>query len=135
MHPGAHAAGNGQLIVGMDVAELGTPADEVVGEDGAGEPGCVGEEVARGAVLEPHPLFEVADGELDAGMGAVEDVGLDGVENDVGDEGVVTPLGPQGRLVRIGQSRAAHDQTQLASLATPLVTYVVSATWANPASG
>ena len=115
--PGAHGAGNGELIVGMDVAELGTPADEVVGEDGAGEPGCIGEEVARGAVLEARSFFEVADGELDAGVVAVEDVGLDVFENEVGDEGVVTPLGPQGRLVRIGQSRAAHDQTQLASLA------------------
>ena len=52
----------------MDVTELGAPADEVVGEDGTGQPGRVGEEVARGAVLEPRSFFEFTDGELDAGM-------------------------------------------------------------------
>src|SRR5208283_468856 len=103
-YAGAHAASHSELIARMDIAQAGAPADEVVGEDGAGEPGRVGEEVARGAVFQPRPLLEVADGELDAGMGAVESIGFDGVEGDVGDESVVTPLGPQGRLARIGQA-------------------------------
>ena len=80
---------------GVHAAEAGGPADEVVGEHGAGEPGGVGEEPARGAVLEPGAFFEVADGELDGGVVAVELVDGDGGQFDVGDEGVVTPVGPQ----------------------------------------
>ena len=61
----------------MDVAEGGGPADEVVGEHRAAEPRGVGEEPPRGAVLEPGPFLQVADGELDGGVVAVELVGLD----------------------------------------------------------
>jgi hypothetical protein len=82
--PGAHAAGHCELIVGMDGAETRAPTNEVVGKHGAGEPGAVGEEVPRGAVLEASPLFEITDGQLDAGMGAVEGVDGHGVELDVG---------------------------------------------------
>ena len=95
----------------MDVAEAGGPADEVVGEHGAAEPGGVGEEPARGAVLEPGAVFEVADGELDGGVVAVELVDVDGRQVEVGDEGVVTPVGPQLRLGGIGEPGAAHDET------------------------
>jgi hypothetical protein len=33
-------------MIGVDVAEVGAPADEVVGEDGAAEPGRVRGEIA-----------------------------------------------------------------------------------------
>ncbi len=132
--PDAHGARHGPLIGGIDIAKLGPPADEVVGQRGADEPSRVGEEVPLGAVLEARPLFEVPDGQLDVGVGPVENVDLDGISFDVGHEGVVTPLGPQRRLVRISQSSAPHDQTQLASLAAPPVTYVISATSATPSS-
>ena len=100
---------HGELIAGMDVAEASTPTDEVVGEHGAGQPGGVGEEVPRGAVLEARPLFEISDGELDVGMGTVEGVGATVSSVDVGDKGVVPPVGPQGGL-RSGQPGAAHDE-------------------------
>ena len=40
---------------------------QVVGEHGAAQPGGVGEELARRAVLEPGTCLEVADRELDGG--------------------------------------------------------------------
>jgi hypothetical protein len=49
-----------------------------VGQDGAGEPGGVGEEAARGAVLHARPLLQIADVELCLGALAVEGVDLDG---------------------------------------------------------
>ena len=74
----ADGAGDGELGVGVDIAEAGGPAAEVVGEHGAAEPGGVGEEPARWAVFEAGAVFEVADGELDGGVIAVELVDLDG---------------------------------------------------------
>ena len=94
-NPGAHAAAHGQLIVGMDASKASAPADEVVGEHGAGEPGRVGEEVVRWTVFEAGTSFDVTDGEFDAGMGTVESVGGHGVEFEIGDEGAVAPVGPQ----------------------------------------
>ena len=98
--PGADGAGDGELFGGVHVAESGGPADQVVGEHGAGEPGGVGEELTGRAVLEPGAFFEVADGELDGGVVAVELVDLDGGQVEVGDERVVAPVGPQSPLGR-----------------------------------
>ena len=105
--------GDGELLGGVDVAESGGPADEVVGQHGAAEPGGVGEEPARWAVLEAGAFFEVADGQLDGGVVTVELVGGDGAELDVGDERVVPPVGPKSQLVRVGEPGAAHDQAYL----------------------
>ena len=62
---------------GWTSAHQGGPAAQVVGEHGAGQPGAVGAEVARGAVRKPGALFDVTDGELDGGMLAVEPVHFD----------------------------------------------------------
>ena len=92
-------------------AEDDGPADEVVGEHGAVQPRPVGGEVARRDVFETGAFFEVADGELDHGVLAVEGVDGDGVAGQVGEEPEVPPVGPQGGLGGAGQSGAAHDQT------------------------
>ncbi len=97
------------MVLGRDLAEHGRPADEVVGQRGADEPGRVGEELSRGQVLEARTFFEVPDGELDVGVGAVEGVDVDGVTLEVGHEGEVAPLGPQ-RGLAPDQSGAAHDE-------------------------
>ena len=68
------------------VAECGGPAGQVVGEDCALQPGRVGVEVAGGDVVESGAFFEVADGELDDGVLAVERIDGDGVVVEVGDE-------------------------------------------------
>src|SRR4051794_1335663 len=62
---------------------------------------------SRRAVLEPGAFFEVADGELDGGVIAVELVNGDGGPFDVGDEGVVAPVGPQPSLRGFGETGAA----------------------------
>ena len=49
-------------------------------------------------MLEPGAFFQVADGELDGGVIAVELVDVDGGQFDVGDERVVAPVGPQSPL-------------------------------------
>jgi hypothetical protein len=61
-------------------------------------------------VLEAGPLLQVADGQLDGGVGPVEGVDLDGRPVQVGQEGEVTPLRPQ-RGLASDQSGAAHDET------------------------
>ena len=42
--PFAHGGGDGEMCAVVEVSEAGCPAQEVVGECGAGEPGAVGEE-------------------------------------------------------------------------------------------
>ena len=49
-------------------------------------------------MFESGAFFEIADGELNDGVLAVELVSSDGVEGGVGDEGVVAPIGPQSPL-------------------------------------
>ena len=94
--PVADGGRDGELVGGVDTAEAGGPAHEVVGEHAAGEPGAVGEEPSRGAAAESGVFFEVTNGEFDGGVGSVVGVGGDGVEVvSVGDEAVVTPVGPQ----------------------------------------
>ena len=46
-------------------------------------------------MFESGAFFEVADGELDDGVLAVERVDVDGVAVEVGEERVVSPVGPQ----------------------------------------
>src|SRR5207344_3578280 len=49
----------------------GNPAQQVVGQGGRQQPGGVGGELARGAVPQPDPGFEVADAQLDRGVAAM----------------------------------------------------------------
>jgi hypothetical protein len=92
--PATQRAGDGEPIVGMDVAEADGPTNEIVGEHSTGQPGRIGEELARWAVLESGSFFEVANGEFDPGMVTVELVDRDGVGVEIGDEGMVSPVRP-----------------------------------------
>lgn len=57
-------------------------------------------------------VFQLADGEFDHGVFAVEPVGFDrGQVVAVGDEAVVPPLGEQASLGSVSQSCPAHDET------------------------
>ena len=67
-------------------------------------------------MLEPGAFFEVADGELDDGVAAVELVRGGGVEFGVGDECVVSPVGPQSLLCALGEAGAAHHEANGAVL-------------------
>ena len=75
----AHRARHGEVIGGRELAQRGGPADEVVGEHGAEQPGRVGEELSGGHVLESGSFFEVPDGEFDTGMFAMERIDVDGM--------------------------------------------------------
>ena len=61
-------------------------------------------------MLKAGAFFEVADGELDNGVGAVEPVSGGGVVFGVGDERVVPPVGPQSLLRALGEAGAAHHE-------------------------
>src|SRR4051794_41008163 len=110
--PGADAASHDELIVDTHIAQGGGPADEVVSEHCALQPGRVGVEPARGDVVEASAGFEVADGELDGGVLTMEPVPFDDVPVEVGDEGVVPPVRPELLLGASGQPGAAHDQAE-----------------------
>src|SRR6266508_604451 len=114
---GALGGGDGEVVEVGDAAELCGPAEQVVGEDGAGEPGGVGGEEPGGAVVHAGAGFEVADGELDGGVSAVVLVGGDGVGGRTGDEGVVAPVGPEGLLGGVGEAAATHDEPVAALVA------------------
>lgn len=95
-------------------ADAGEPADEVVGQGGAQEPGAVGAEVPGWAVLQAGAVFEVADREFDDGVVAVP--GIDGhgvglLQRGVGEEGVVDPGFEQDPLVAAVVTSAAHHET------------------------
>lgn len=103
----ADAAGDGELSVGMETTEARRPAGQVAGEHGASQPGGVGEEAPGRTVQHPCAFFEIADGELDSGMVALELVCGDDVGVEVGHERVVAPVWPQGLLSRVGEPRAS----------------------------
>ena len=55
------------------------PARQVMGDDLDGQPGAVGGEAARGEVVEPHAVLQVADGVLDLGVAAMVGLQIQGV--------------------------------------------------------
>jgi hypothetical protein len=68
------------LLDGVEVAQPGGLAYEVVGEHGAGEPGVVGVEASGGAVREASAVLKIAGGECDGGVVVVELAGGDCTE-------------------------------------------------------
>ena len=82
---------------GLAGADDHCPAGEVVGEGCEAEPCAVGVEPARGAVAEAI-VFQVTDGELNNGMGAVVEVFVTELAGAVRHERVVVP----GREERLG---------------------------------
>ena len=63
-----------------------------------GQPGTVGGEVARGEVVEPYAVLEVADGVLDLGVAAMVGLQFQDVALSIGDEGVIAVGGEEGQL-------------------------------------
>jgi len=71
-------------VVLVEAAQELTPAKQVVGHDGALEPGRVGSKAARGAVPHTHPLLQIGDVELCLGALAVEGVEGNGGARQIG---------------------------------------------------
>ena len=68
---GAERSGDAEPFWSGGVCEVDGPADEVVGQNGGGEPGSVGGEMPGREVGESGSFFEVADGEFNDGVLAV----------------------------------------------------------------
>ena len=63
-----------------------------------GQPGGVGGEAARGQVVEPHAVLQVADDVLDLGVASMVGLQFPGVAVSIGDESVIAVGGEQGQL-------------------------------------
>ena len=61
-------------------ADARGPAGQVVGHDLHRQPGGVGGKTSRWQVVEPHAVFEVADGVLDLGVAAMVSFQIQGVQ-------------------------------------------------------
>ena len=87
-------------------ADARCPASQIVGHDPVsstgqaldGQPGSVDWEAARGEVIEPHAVLQVADGVLDLGVAAMVGLEVQGISVPVGDESVIAVVGEQRQL-------------------------------------
>ena len=62
------------------------------------QPGAVGDEAARGEVVQPDAVLEVAYRVLDLGVAAVVSLQFQGLSVPVGDEAVIAVGGEEGQL-------------------------------------
>ena len=86
-------------------ADAGGPAGQVVGHRLYRQPGAVGGEAARGEVVQPDAVLEVAYRVLDLGVAAVVSLQFQGLSVPVGDEAVIAVGGEEGQL---GAGRGLH---------------------------
>ena len=81
------------------------PAGQVVGHRLDGQPGAVGGEAARGEMVQPDAVLEVAYGILDLGVAAMVSLQFEQLPVPVGDEAVIAVFGEEGQL---GTGRRLH---------------------------
>ena len=81
------------------------PAGQVVGHRLDGQPGAVGGEAARGEMVQPDAVLEVAYGILDLGVAAMVSLQFEHLPVPVGDEAVIAVFGEEGQL---GTGRGLH---------------------------
>ena len=87
-------------------ADAGCLAGQVVRHHLSRQPGAVGGEAARGKMVQPDAVFEVAYRILDLGVAAVVSLQFQGLSVPVGDEAVITVGGEEGQL---GSGRGLHS--------------------------
>ena len=81
------------------------PAGQVVGHRLDGQPGAVGGEAARGEMVQPDAVLEVAYGILDLGVAAMVSLQFKQLPVPVGDEAMIAVFGEEGQL---GTGRRLH---------------------------
>ena len=81
------------------------PAGQVVGHRLDGQPGAVGGEAARGEMVQPDAVLEVAYGILDLGVAAMVSLQFEQLPVPVGDEAMIAVFGEEGEL---GTGRRLH---------------------------
>ena len=86
-------------------ADAGCPAGQVVGHHLYRQPGAVGGEAARGEVVQPDAVLEVAYRVLDLGVAAMVSLQFQGFSVPVGDEAVIAVGGEESQL---GAGRGLH---------------------------
>ena len=86
-------------------ADAGCPAGQVVGHRLYRQPGAVGGEAARGEMVQPNAVLEVAYRVLDLGVAAMISLQFQGLSVPVGDEAVIAVGGEEGQL---GTGRRLH---------------------------
>ena len=86
-------------------ADAGGPAGQVVGHHLYRQPGAVGGEAARGEMVQPHAVLEVAYRVLDLGVAAMIRLQFQGLPVPVGAEAVIAVGGEEGQL---GTGRGLH---------------------------
>ena len=79
-------------------ADAGCPASQVVGHHLYRQPGAVGGEAARGEMVQPDAVLEVAYRILDLGVAAVVSLQFQGLPVPVGDEAVIAVGGEESQL-------------------------------------
>ena len=79
-------------------ADAGGPAGQVVGHHLYRQPGAVGSEAARGEMVQPDAVLEVAYRILDLGVAAVVGLQFQGLSVPVGDEAVIAVGGEESQL-------------------------------------
>ena len=79
-------------------ADAGCPAGQVVRHHLYRQPGAVGGEAARGHVVQPDAVLEVAYRILDLGVAAMISLQFEGLPVPVGDEAVIAVGGEEGEL-------------------------------------
>ena len=87
-------------------ADAGCPAGQVVGHRLYRQPGAVGGEAARGEMVQPNAVLEVAYRVLDLGVAAMISLQFQGLSVPVGDEAVIAVGGEEGQL---GTGRRLHS--------------------------
>ena len=71
------------------------PAGQVVGHRLDGQPGAVGGEAARGEMVQPDAVLEVAYGILDLGVAAMVSLQFEQLPVPVGDEAMIAVFGEE----------------------------------------
>ena len=93
------------LVVAIRSPNPRRPAGQVVGHRLDGQPGAVGGEAARGEMVQPDAVLEVAYGILDLGVAAMVSLQFEQLPVPVGDEAVIAVFGEEGQL---GTGRRLH---------------------------
>ena len=86
------------------------PAGQVVGHHLYRQPSAVGGEAARGEMVQPHAVLEVAYGVLNIGVAAMVGLQFQGFPVPVGDEAMIAVGGEEGELGTGPRLHPPHDE-------------------------
>ena len=80
---------------GLTQGDASAPSGQLIGHELDGQPGCIGGEASRGAMVESHAVLQVLYAILDPGVAAMVGLQFQDIPIAVGDEGVIAIAGEQ----------------------------------------